>query len=92
MPSLQDKVALVTGAGAGIGKAIALAMAAEGAHVAGADIDIDAARKTINEIGNNRALAIRADCGDVASIDAIVPSHIPLFRNRRTARLLSNDT
>jgi NAD(P)-dependent dehydrogenase (short-subunit alcohol dehydrogenase family) len=79
MPSLQDKVALVTGAGAGIGKAIALAMAAEGAHVAGADIDIDAARKTINEIGNNRALAIRADCGDVASIDAMVAQTVGEF-------------
>ena len=37
MPILQDKIALVTGAGNGIGRAIALGMAAEGASVAAAD-------------------------------------------------------
>jgi NAD(P)-dependent dehydrogenase (short-subunit alcohol dehydrogenase family) len=79
MPSLQDKVVLVTGAGAGIGRAIAIAMAAEGATVAAADIDIDAARKTVDAIGNNRALAIRADCGDVASIDAMVSQTVAAF-------------
>jgi len=74
MTMLQDKLVLVTGAGAGIGRAIALAMAAEGAVVAAADIDPAAAQRTAGEAaGNNRrALAIEADCGDVASIDAMV--------------------
>jgi NAD(P)-dependent dehydrogenase (short-subunit alcohol dehydrogenase family) len=79
MPILQDKVALVTGAGAGIGRAIALGMAAEGAHVAAADIDIDAARKTVEAIGNNRALAIAADCGDVESINAMIEHTVSAF-------------
>ena len=74
MADLQDKVVLVTGAGAGIGRATALAMAAAGAAVAAADIDFAAAERTVVEAaGNNRrAIAIEADCGDVASIDAMV--------------------
>ncbi len=74
MASLRDKVALVTGAGAGIGAAIALAMAAEGAVVAVADIDEAAARRTADKAAaaGARTLVVQADCGDVASIDAMV--------------------
>src|SRR3954462_7084546 len=79
MPVLQDKAVLVTGAGAGIGRATALAMAAEGAVVAAADIDRGAAERTsadCNEgptVGNSRrAIAIKADCGNVASIDRMI--------------------
>jgi NAD(P)-dependent dehydrogenase (short-subunit alcohol dehydrogenase family) len=74
MPDLQHKVVLVTGAGAGIGRASALAMAAAGAAVAAADIDLAAAQRTAAEAAGNsrRAIAIKADCGDVASIDAMV--------------------
>jgi NAD(P)-dependent dehydrogenase (short-subunit alcohol dehydrogenase family) len=74
MADLQDKAVLVTGAGAGIGRATALAMAAAGALVAAADIDLAAAQRTAAEAaGNNRrAIAVEADCGDVASIDAMV--------------------
>src|SRR5271154_2538936 len=72
MPILQDKVALVTGAGAGIGRAIALALANEGASLAAADIDPAAAQRTASEAAGNRGLAIEADCGDVGSLDAMV--------------------
>ncbi len=74
MPILQDKIVLVTGAGAGIGRATALAMAAEGATVAAADIDLAAAQRTVDQAAGNarRAIAIEADCGDVASIDAMI--------------------
>jgi NAD(P)-dependent dehydrogenase (short-subunit alcohol dehydrogenase family) len=74
MPILQDKVVLVTGAGAGIGRAIALGMAEAGAAVAAADIDLAAGQRTADQAAGNsrRAIAIEADCGDVASIDAMV--------------------
>jgi NAD(P)-dependent dehydrogenase (short-subunit alcohol dehydrogenase family) len=74
MPILQDKIVLVTGAGAGIGRATALAMAEAGASVAAADIDLAAAQRTAAQAAGNarRAIAIEADCGDVASIDAMV--------------------
>src|SRR5579864_4602898 len=81
MPLLQDKIALVTGAGAGIGRAIALGMVAEGASVAAADIDPAAAQKTVEAMAGktNRALAIAADCGDVASIDAMIAKTVAAF-------------
>ena len=74
MADLLDKVVLVTGGGAGIGRATALAMAEAGASLAVADIDLAAAsRTTVEAAGNSRrAIAIEADCGDVASIDAMV--------------------
>src|SRR5205807_5027206 len=79
MALLQDKIVLVTGAGAGIGRATALAMAAEGAVVAAADIDRAADERTSADcnkgraVGNSRrAIAIEADCGDVASIDRMI--------------------
>jgi NAD(P)-dependent dehydrogenase (short-subunit alcohol dehydrogenase family) len=74
MPVLQDQIVLVTGAGAGIGRAIALAMAEAGASVGAADIDLAAAQRTAEQAASNsrRAIAIEADCGDVASIDAMV--------------------
>src|SRR5947209_14789294 len=74
MSILQDKIVLVTGAGAGIGRAPALAMAEVGATVAAADIDLAAAQRTADQAAGNarRAVAIEADCGDVASIDAMI--------------------
>jgi NAD(P)-dependent dehydrogenase (short-subunit alcohol dehydrogenase family) len=81
MPMLQDKIVLVTGAGSGIGRATALAMAAEGAHVAASDIDFAAAGRTVADMASNRsrAIAIEADCGDVASIDAMVARTVAEF-------------
>ena len=45
---LADKKVLVTGAASGIGRAIALELAAQGAHVAGADIQRP--ERTVQEI------------------------------------------
>jgi rhamnulose-1-phosphate aldolase/alcohol dehydrogenase len=47
---LARNVVVVIGAGSGIGKAIAQRVAREGAHVVCADLDVESARKTADEI------------------------------------------
>ena len=71
---VQGKAALVTGAGGGIGAACALALAREGAAVAVADINLDAARRTARQIeeAGGRAIALQVDLGDEASVTAMV--------------------
>jgi NAD(P)-dependent dehydrogenase (short-subunit alcohol dehydrogenase family) len=71
---LDNKVAIVTGAGHGIGSATALALADAGAHVACVDIDEGAARDTSAGVGGlgRKSLFLKADVGDLASIDAMV--------------------
>ncbi|MDI6838681.1 MAG: L-iditol 2-dehydrogenase [Rhizobiaceae bacterium] len=68
---LQGKSALITGAARGIGRAFAEAYVHEGATVAIADIDLDRATRTAEEIGP-AAYAVRLDVTDQASIDAAV--------------------
>ncbi len=78
---LEAKVVLVTGAGAGIGEGIALAMAREGAQLAAADIDAEAAARTAEKAAamGAKSLAIGADCGDLQSIDAMVARTVGEF-------------
>jgi NAD(P)-dependent dehydrogenase (short-subunit alcohol dehydrogenase family) len=72
--TLEDRVAVVTGAGHGIGRAIALGLAQAGADVAAVDIDAAAAKDTAGAViaAGRRSLAIDADVGDVGAIDAAV--------------------
>lgn len=60
---LEGQVAFVTGAAQGIGKAIASRLAAEGAQVALADIQMEAAERTAAEIraAGGSAIAVRLD-------------------------------
>ena len=68
---LAGKSALITGSARGIGRAFAEAYVREGATVAIADINLEAAQKTASEIGAN-AYAVKLDVTDQASIDAAV--------------------
>ena len=66
---LTDKVAIVTGAASGIGKEIARRFVRQGAKVAIADLNLDAARKAAEELNasGSSTLAIQMDVTDEAS-------------------------
>ncbi|WP_037351740.1 MULTISPECIES: 3-ketoacyl-ACP reductase [Sediminibacterium] len=70
MESLQNKVALVTGAGKGIGKAIAIALAKEGVHVglmARSEIDLQQVAAEITALGVKSIIAT----ADISNINAV---------------------
>src|SRR3954466_16123985 len=71
---LNEKVAIVTGAGSGIGAASALAMAAEGARVLVVDLNETGAKTTVAMIERERgtALAMVADVTRAADNQAMV--------------------
>lgn len=60
---LENKVAIITGAGSGIGKAIAIAYAQEGAKVVVSDIDEKSGKDVVATIKNNggEATFVKAD-------------------------------
>ena len=69
----NKKGAIVTGGGDGIGRAIAHALAGEGASVAIAEVDGDAAQRVAGEIADKggTALGIPTDVGDPDSVGAM---------------------
>src|ERR1700690_985760 len=65
--SLEGKVAVITGSGSGIGRACAVEFAKQGGRVVVADIDFNAARRTVAEIGP-AAIALKVDVSDPVSV------------------------
>ena len=71
---LENKVALITGAGSGIGEATAKLFASEGAKIVIADINMEQAEKvanTIKESGGD-ALAVKVDIASKAEVDNMI--------------------
>ncbi len=70
--SVKDKVAVITGAASGIGKGIAATFVREGAKVAIADLNLDAATATAKELdpSGKMTLAVAMDVTNEAQVDA----------------------
>ena len=78
---LIDKSAIITGAASGIGKEIALVFAREGANVAIADLNKDAAEATANQIRarGGQAIGIAMDVTDEQAVNDGVATVVRAF-------------
>ncbi|WP_018180795.1 SDR family NAD(P)-dependent oxidoreductase [Jongsikchunia kroppenstedtii] len=78
MGKLDNKIAIVTGAGQGIGAAIATKLAADGAAVVVTDINEDTAAATAQKLGSG-AIGLRTDVADRESVDAMIDKVVAQF-------------
>jgi len=81
MARLDGKVCVITGAGSGIGQASARLFAREGARVVVSDIDLDAARETVEGIrqAGGQAAAEQVDVTDQAQTEALAARVVKQF-------------
>jgi len=69
--TLQDKTALITGAGSGIGRAIAIRFARAGARVAVVDVSEDGGEETRRTIADSGGSVMRVTCDVVKQADVV---------------------
>lgn len=79
MQTLNDKIAVITGAGSGIGRSIALALADAGVHVVAADIQESTATVVADEVQARGRRSLSVAC-DVAK-----PAHVATLAERAYA-------
>src|SRR4051794_30425520 len=78
---VEDRIAIVTGAGRGIGRACAVRLAAEGAHIVAADIKPDSAEQAAEENREmgRRAIAVQADVSSAEQCQMLVERAVAEF-------------
>ena len=79
--SVKDKVAVITGAASGIGKGIAATFLREGAKVAIADLNLDAANATAKKFdpSGQRAMGVAMDVSNESQVDAGMAKVVETF-------------
>lgn len=76
--TIEDKVAIVTGAGSGIGKSISMSFGRKNVNVATVDRNLEGAQKTAREIGRN-SMALETDVSCPSSVDQMVDEVIKTY-------------
>ena len=81
MKSLENKSALVTGAGSGIGRAIAILYALQGASIVVSDINEKGGEETVAQIktGGGKAIFVKADTSKPDDSKALVDAAVKGF-------------
>lgn len=79
--TMNNKVALVTGAASGIGRATALAFAREGARVVVSDMDVEGGNETVEQIValNGDAIFVRTDVSVSAEVQHLMQQTIARY-------------
>ena len=88
-PKLKNRVAIVTGGGSGIGKCVSARLAADGAQVELLDIDLEAARQTVDEIAAAGGSAAAHQC-DVADHNGVAKVIGAILEDSRIDILINN--